>query len=143
MFQDVGLNMKRLDITAAPTGAEQDTGWDLPAKSLVLAVWLDVTAAEVTGTTKTINVGLLSSESGGDADGFLAGAAADATGLVKGTLDSAGQTLGTFLHVDEDGAGVLVPELHVTGDAVSVSYKADDTDWVEFRGSIYLLYIQL
>lgn len=128
-------------ITSAPTGSEQDTGIDLPAKCVVRDVYLDVTAVEVTGATKTIHVGLLASESGGDADGFLAAVScATTTGLKKGTLLSSGQTRGALLRVDESGAGVLVPEPHLSGSvtAKSISFTAGSADWVEMRGSIYV-----
>ena len=143
--QDGGssLRVKRLDIVATPTGAEQDTGWDLPAKSLVLDVWIDVTTAEATGTTKTLDVGLLSSESGGDADGFLDGVSVAATGVKKGTLLNTGQTLGALSRVDEDGAGGLSPEPHITATAKSVTYTAGSGNFAEFRGAIYVSYLEL
>lgn len=132
------------EITATPTGAEQDTGVDLPNRGLVLAAFIETDTAEATGATKTLDVGLLSSESGGDADGFLDGVSVAATGAQKGTLDSAVQTLGTLLHVDESGAGVLVPEAHVlNGTAKSLTYTAGSADWAEFRGRIVVLVLDL
>ena len=137
------VKMKKISIAATPTGAEQDTTFNLPAKSVVLGVWVDVTTAEATGATKTLDVGLLSSESGGDADGFLDGVSVAATGVVKGTLLNTGQTLGALLYVDEDGSATVVPEPHVTGDAVSVTYTAGSNDFAEFRGDIYIEYIEI
>jgi hypothetical protein len=143
MPSGAALVVKKLEINAAPTGAEQDTGWDLPAKAIVLDVWVDVRVAEATGLTKTLDVGLLSSESGGDTDGFLASVSVASTGLKKGTLASTGQTRGALLYADESGTGGLVPEPHVVGTARSVVYDADSNDWVEFRGDIYILYLEL
>lgn len=134
----------RIDIVATPTGSEQDSGFDLPKKGAVRAVWVDVTTAEATGTTKTLDVGLLASESGGDANGFLVAVDVSSTGLQKGTLLNTGQTLGALLSVDEDGAGALVPEDHtLNGTARSVSFTAASGDWAEFRGTIYVEYMDL
>lgn len=134
----------RYIVTSTPTGSEQDTGLDFPEKAIILPYPLvDVETAEATGGTKTLDVGLLSSESGGDADGLLNGVDVSATGIKKGTLLNTGQTLGALLSVDEDGAGALVPEPHVVGDAVSLTFTAGDNDWAEFRGRIYVPYIEI
>src|SRR3990167_9855574 len=90
----------KYEIGAAPTGSEQDTGIDLPAKCIVRDVFVDVTTAETTGATKTMNVGLLASESGGDADGFLVGISFVAAGLLRCRLISYRPRLGTFLSVE-------------------------------------------
>src|SRR3990167_1491907 len=63
----------KVPIAAGLTTGAKDTTVDLPTKGIVLDVFVDVTTAESTGSTKTIDVGLLASESGGDADGFLDG----------------------------------------------------------------------
>ena len=73
---------------AASNAVEVDTGIDLPVGLMVEDVLLDVTA---TDATETIDVGLLSSESGGDANGFLALAPVDTAGIVQGI----GMTTGT------------------------------------------------
>ena len=102
---------------------EIDTGFDLKPNDIVKNVYLRVYTEEATASTKTIDVGLLSTESGGDADGFLDGVSTAAAGSVLGSLASGGQTLGTLLHVDESGGGVLTREQHVVnGTAVSISY---------------------
>jgi len=54
----------------ASDNTETDTYIDLPTDVVVRDAWIDVTTAD---STETLNVGLLSSESGGDADGFLSG----------------------------------------------------------------------
>ena len=122
----------------ATDGTEQDTGVDLPSDGRVTDVRLNVITAEATGTTKTLDVGLLSSETNGDANGFLAAVDVSATGWVQGSLASGAQTLGALLSVDEDGAGTLVPEAHIIDTAVSVSHTAGDVDWVEFVGDLFI-----
>ena len=147
-------------ISSAPTGSEQDAGIDLPAKAVVLDVFLDVTAAEVTGGTKTMNVGLLSSESGGDADGFLVGVSCASTGLKRGvatvtaggsetylSATTRGALLGSFV-AGADSAGDVGtvyerPHLSDSVTAKSISYTAGDSDWVEFRGTIVVLYVEV
>lgn len=105
---------------AEGVATEVDTGFNIPAGATVPpSPFLKVTAIDA---TETLDVGLLSSESGGDADGFLAAVSVGTLGLVKGTLLSSGQTLGALLRVDESGAGVLVPEQHLIATAVSVTY---------------------
>lgn len=142
-FDDLRLTWKRIRLTAPADGNETDTGVDLPSDAVVLGVMLNVITAEATGTTKTIDVGLLSSETNGDADGFLDGVSVSATGWVKGTLLSTGQTLGALLHVDESGAGVLVPEPHIIDEAVSVTYTAASADFAELVADLYIQMIQV
>lgn len=63
---------------------EVNTGYNLPANAILYDVFLNVRTAEATGATKTVEVGLLSSESGGNASGFLNGVSVAATGPVVG-----------------------------------------------------------
>ena len=108
------------DTTAT---AETDTGFDLPTNALVLADGMAVDVLTL-DATETIDVGILSSESGGDADGFLAAASVGTAVTVVGTLTNGEQTLGILLSVqDSANAGDLVPEAHrCDGTAKSISY---------------------
>lgn len=136
------VKIKKLSIESTPTGSEQDSGWDLPAKAVVLGVWIDVTIAEATGATKTLDVGTAVGESG-DPDGWLDGVSVATTGLKKGTLLNSGQTLGVLLRADEDGSGALVPEPDVASGGKSVVFTAGANDFAEFRGDIYIQYLEL
>jgi hypothetical protein len=109
---------------------------------VVLGVWVEVTTAEATGTTKLLDVGTLSTDSG-DADGFLDGVSCATAGMVKGTLLSSGQTVGALLRVDESGGGVLVPEPSVACGGKTVTYTASAANWAEFRGKICILYLDM
>ena len=145
---DEGLSLaaKRYRVTASwLTGSEQDIGLDLPAQSIVLAAFVIVATAEATGTTKTLDVGLLSSESGGDADGFLDGLSVAATGLIFPTLASGAQTLGALLSVDEGGTGELVPEAHSTDSvtAKSISVTAGSADFAELIAEVVVVYLEM
>lgn len=73
--------LKHLIISFSGTATtEQDTGFDLPLNAIVLDAILEVTTA---AASQTINIGLSSGETAGDADGFLAAAASSATGFVN------------------------------------------------------------
>lgn len=103
-----------VDYTIA---AEQDTGLDFPAGSLVLPTpFLRVTALDA---TETMDWGLLSSESGGDADGFMVAASVNAAGTVPGLLVGT-DTLGALLKEDTNAASVLVPKGHPIATATSI-----------------------
>ncbi len=152
------VKVKKIAITASD-GTEQDSGWDLPSKAIVLDVFLEVTTAESTGTTKTLDVGLLSSETGGDADGFLDGVSTASTGLVRGVATiTAGANENYFSSTTR---GVLLASLTPGSDAAtdvgtyyekyhlsdsvtakSVSYTAGSAQ-TEFAGNIYIVYIEL
>lgn len=132
---------QKFAITAAPDGSEQDTTIVLPAKAIVKRVILDISAAEATGGTKTIDIG--TKDISNDPNGFIAGLATDATGQLEGSLANGAQTLGALLAVDEDGAGTLVPRDDLTSFGATVTFTAGDTDWVEFRGVIYVEYIEM
>lgn len=148
---------KRINITATPTGSEQDTGWDLPSNGIVRAVYIYVATAEATGGTKTLDVGLLSSESGGDADGFLDGVSVSSTGWKGGDFtytDGGSQnyvsaaTFGLLLYsglLGADGAGTagtVAPKPHLIGSvtAKSITYTAGSNDFAEFRGALLIQY---
>lgn len=149
-----------ISISSAPTGAEQDTTVNLPAKAVVLDVLLDVTTAEVTGGTPTMSVGLLSSESGGDADGFLVGVSCASTGLKRGvatvtagsneaylSATTRGVLLGSFTAGSDAATDVGTvyerPHLSDSVTAKSITYTAGSNDWVEFRGSIIVVYVEV
>lgn len=159
---DGQMYIKRIDLDLAgegdavdiSSGSEVDTGWDLPADAVVLKVFLKVTAAEATGTTKTIDVGLLSSESGGDADGFIVGLSVASTGTKVPTATIATNThvsattsgellFGFDAGADATNPGIAFPKEHPVGVAKSVSVTAGDTDWVEFEGSLFIQYLRL
>ncbi len=154
-FQTGGLSeyWVAVPITTALTGAEQDTGIDLPANAFVSEVLVNVKTAEVTGSTKTINVGILSSESGGDADGFIAGLSVASTGLKRpgATVTTGGTetyfsatTRGALLSDFLAGANVAgdVGTLYekpfatssITGKSISITAP---NAFTEFRGTIY------
>lgn len=137
----------------AGSNAAVDTTFDLPANSIVHDVIVEVKTAEATGSTKTLDVGLLASESGGDADGFVDGISVAATGYKRPTyaLDGgnayfASTTRGVLLArfvagTDADDRGLYAEKEHVAGSvtAKSVVYTRGDT-FVEFRGHVWILY---
>ncbi len=153
--------VRRIKITTTPTGVEQDTGVDLPARAIVLGVYLHVTTAEATGSTTLMDIGLKAGESGGDADGFLDGIECDTLGLVKGTSTVTVGSNNTYISATThgvlmrdfvagedtatagDGAVSLTPHLSDSVTAKSVVFTSSDTDWAEFRGAIYIEFIEI
>jgi len=110
-----------IDDTTATT--ETDTGFDLPTNAAVIPDGIGVNVLTL-DATETIDVGILSSESGGDANGFLALASVAAAVFVPGaTVVTTGSnetylastTLGALVHNFLAGADVA-------GD-VGTSYK--------------------
>jgi hypothetical protein len=139
----VALCSKKIPISNRGA-SEVDTGFDLPAKAVVLDVWVDVRTLEATGTTKTIDVGLLSSETGGDADGFLDGVSTASALSAAGTLAGGTLTRGALLR---DASGVSVAycrknHLSDSVDAKSVSYTLG-SEHTEVVGEIHLLFAVL
>jgi hypothetical protein len=135
------IRVKRLPL--GRVAGEIDTGWDLPTNAVVQRVMLDITTAEATAGTKTVDVGLLSSESGGDADGFLVAASTAAAKNVQPTLVPTA-TLGALLKELSTGGAVHVPRWH-SADSVtskSVSYTLAGTH-TELVGDIVILFIEM
>lgn len=115
----------------ASDAAEKDTGLDLPSNCLITAqdVALRVTT---TDATETIDVGLLSSESGGDADGFIAAASVANSGFVAllptitdgATIDWTGATtIGLLLASAITGSNAVA----TCGGFQSKNYRTDGT----------------
>jgi hypothetical protein len=123
------------------TSGENDSGFDFQAGDIIDHVFIKVRTAEVTGSTKTIDVGLLSSESGGDADGFLDGVSTAATGIISPALTNGARTQGLLLTDDEDGSGALVPMPYVVTTAVSLTYTHGDVP-TELDAEIHVRYFR-
>jgi hypothetical protein len=153
------VKMRRIPITAAANTNENDTTFDIPDKSIVIDVILDVTTAEATASTKTVDIGLLSSESGGVADGFADGISTANIGLIRPevTVTTGGSetyfsatTRGSFLQnffagANADGdSGVAhnKPHLSTAVTAKSVSWTAGEAQ-TEFVGAILIFYIEI
>lgn len=132
-------------------GTETDTGLDLPLGACVKDVLLEVTTLDA---TETVDIGLLSSESSGDADGFLVAASVATAGFVKPFA----YTQGTYYYVSSTKYGALFGlgqvgdnnagssygvvkqgyHIVVSGNAVSVSYTPSTSD--TFVGLGYLFF---
>lgn len=146
------VKVKKIHVAAGDWSAETDSGWDLPAKSLVLDVFLDVTTLEA---AKTVSVGTKSSEAGGDADGFIVTASLAATGIIypgpvlDGTnnwfvTDTRGALLSKFVagaNADDRGLYASVPYASTANTAKSVTYTASAASTAVY--DIYVVYIEL
>lgn len=142
----------KIHVAAGDHTAETDTGWNLPAKSIVRDVFIDVTTGD---GGKTVDVGTLSSEVGGDANGFVAAASLATPGLVRAgaTLDGTGNwfvatTRGALLckcvagaNADDRGLYAETPYLSTAATAKSISYTASAASTAVY--DIYVVYIEL
>lgn len=154
--------IKVLQIAETPTGAEQSSGWTIPALAAVEKVCVVITAAEATGATKTLDVGTDGSGSN-DPDGYLRGVSVATPGIQCGAfLPTAGSnntyvgaasthTRGELLTelliagVDEvnGGDGVAVLGFDSTSGGETLTFTAGSNDWDEFRGIIVVWYTEL
>ncbi len=148
-LNEIPVDVGRLHQTAVipfsandtPAATEKDTGFDFPLYTQVLPYpTVRVTSVDA---TETIDVGLSSGETAGDADGFLALASVATAGLVKGTITNGTPTLGALMYVqDSANAGDEAREGHViTGsNATSITYTlSTGSDTAE--GFVILPYI--
>lgn len=95
----VAMRLIRVPVSCGTTG-ERTYGFAFPVGAIVKDVYLDVSVGESTASTKTIDIGLLSSETNGDNDGFLDGvstASIAGDGPVQGSILNAGSTRGVLL----------------------------------------------
>jgi len=147
------------DLTFSATDVEIDIAEDLPFPCLVTKVFFNCTVAEATGGTKTIDIGILSTEGSGDANGFCAAIPVSATGIVMpgatitaGTGESffasttkgvllASLTAGTNLATDV-GTYYEFPHVVVLG-SQSITYTMGSGDFESLVGVIIVEYIQL
>lgn len=111
------------NIADTSAATETDTGFDFTAGMAINPLNLSV-YTKTLDATEDIDVGLLSSESGGDADGFMDGVSVNAAGVVTPTLAATAETLGALLRVaaTADAGTGLVPRQHVIATAVSLTY---------------------
>ncbi len=154
ILDDGVIGIVKIPITVVAATTEQDTNYDLPANSVIVDCVVKCRTAEVTGTTKTIDVGILSTESGGDADGLLDGVDVSATGIKRGvvTITSgtwASTTRGALLRefvagTNADDRGLYSEKYHVVGSASrSISYSLGSNNFAEFVGEIWITYLEL
>lgn len=144
---DVAVNMDRRQLAVIPfsvtdkagDATETDTGFNLPECVVEPMPAINVHTADA---TETIDVGLLSSESGGDADGFAAAVSVANATLVKPTIVNGGNTLGALFEVqDSVNAGDLTHEGKVITGAAAVSVTWTLTAGSDTaKGYIYLPY---
>lgn len=120
---------KRFAISTATNGVEIDTGFDFPAGSVVKDVFIDVATLEQTATTKTISVGLLSSETNGATNGFLSSVSTASAGIYSG-IQGLSATSGAFgsLLMETSTVSASVRRDHIvqSGKAASLTYTLND-----------------
>lgn len=160
----VSINLVRksriIRINFADGTTETDTTFNLPSNGFVRDVYINVVTAEATGGTKTIDIGLLSSETGGDADGFADGISVAATGIVRPgvttttglnetyySANTRGVMLSDFL-VGTDAAsdfGIYTEHPHIIASvtAKSISWTPGSNDFAELVADIVIEYDEI
>lgn len=134
-----------ITVDTADDDSEQDSGESLPEDAIVKNVFLNVTS-EATGTTKTLDVGTLSSGSG-DADGYLVGVDISSTGIKQGAIniddvDGSATTLGALLVDTNTTNDTAVRKNHIYG-TDNISYTAGHTDVDGLEADIIIEYIEV
>lgn len=81
---------------------EQDTGYDLPAGAVIFP-WEMYVIVDTADTGITLEVGLLSSEGGGDADGFLDAVSVASTGYVQPAFTATAGTNSNYVSANTFG----------------------------------------
>lgn len=109
-------------ITDATAATEKDTGFDLVTGMTIMPFpSIDVRTVD---SAKTIDVGLLSSESGGDADGFMAAVLLTTAGVVQAKC-AATATVGALLResiVADAGTASVRHAYSIGATAVSLTF---------------------
>ncbi len=109
----------KIGVPVVASTDEQTIHAALPDNSLIVRAWLNVTTAEATGGTKTLTLGTATSDNG-DPDGFVKSVNVGSTGIKVGD----GALIGTI----------------VSDDTIVVDFGS--ADWVEFKGELYIQYIE-
>lgn len=126
-LQEIQLDLDQLDqVMVAPfdfaSGAatEVDTGLNFPVGALVGPdPWVDVKAVDA---TETIDVGLLSSESGGDANGFFALLSVATAGVTTGQRATTATIGALLIEAIATTPAVNLPKSHEVTTAVSLTW---------------------
>lgn len=131
-----------IKIPFEKNATEKDTGIDLPAGVIVTGAFIEVTENVA---ASTVDVGLLSTEASGDADGFIDGASAASKGFVfpvNQAAAAASLTAGELISTDiksADSTAIFfaLPKSYVTdGTTKSITYTTSDH---EIEGNIYIV----
>lgn len=138
-------------MAASAGGSETDTGLDLPYGALVTDAYVEVVT---TDATETVDMGLLSSETAGDADGFLNDVSVATAGIPARVAYTTGSnevylatfsygallgiaSLGNDVATDVGSSSMLTH--YVTGsNATSVTYTPSTSD--TFAGYGYVIF---
>jgi len=157
-----GGNFESMSALCAPvdvlSAGEKDTGFNFQVGDVIMDAFVFVDVLESTSLTKTIDVGFLSSESGGDIDGLLDGVSTAAQNMVKGegivslgvnthffTANTFGVMLSNFQagsDVNQD-EGLFTRKNHIVGvsTALSLVYQLGAAH-TELVADIYVLYFR-
>ena len=136
-----GFSQKVARIPINNRGAsEVNTGVKIPALAVVDRVMVDIDTVEATGTTKTISVGTLSTETGGVADGFLYAVSTATATIQPGAMSAATPSRGSLLREFSIATGTAqVVKPYVSNVERTISYTLGSAH-TELKGEIFVIY---
>ncbi len=134
---DALVKVSKIPIEHALSDSEVVTDFVFPEKCMILAVGLDITTKEDTGTTKTIIVG---NET--DDNGFMNAASVATAGLVKPLYADGAETVGVLLY-ETEGAGAMIPCNDITSGGEHLCWTPASANFAELEGFIIVTYIDL
>jgi hypothetical protein len=151
----MGLKIKKINLTTPADGAEQPTGFELPARCMVLDVLFQAITPEATGAVKSFSIGTV------EGSGQEFGVAMDAAAVAGTYRPQASVTAGateTYFSANNRGSALCDYSAgsDVAGDHGLYREKADlgsggreiawtpgSADWAEFTAALYIIYLEL
>jgi uncharacterized NAD(P)/FAD-binding protein YdhS len=138
----VALRVARIPITTLTGAAEVDTGYALPLNSVVKNVMVEVKTREQTGSTKSISVGILTTQGGVTAQ-FLDLASTASVQCVQGSLIAGSVTRGSGLREGTAASGIFPKNFVVAGSgALNIAYNLASAH-TELVADIVVEYLQI
>jgi len=119
-FGSIAINYASLrhlivEVQASDGTGERNTNFAFQLKDIVDDILLEVITPETSGSTKTISIGLATSE-GGVVNGFANGLSVAAAGVIPLSRANGAVTAGAYLN-ETIGSGVVGPKPYVIGSA--------------------------
>ena len=118
------IRILRFPVSTSTNGVERSTGFALLSGTVVRRAYVAVKTLEATASTKTISVGLLSSETGGATNGFLNAVSTASAQIVAGNPAFTGTSVqfGSLLAVNAASAQLIRDHVVISGNAKTVTY---------------------
>jgi len=136
------VKVEEIDITAPADDSEISSGFTLPDGAVVFDVFLHVLTKEDTGSTKELDIGTDSNDSG-DPNGYADGLSVANTGIVRPSLAHNAVTRGALLYENTADGSAPVPIPDTTMGGKEITYTAGASDFDELVAKLYIVYMEL